>query len=89
MIKKSLPIKLLLLLISWSLAWYPISQLFRNHPQFPTAFFAPLIAFNGIFRIDSLQRPIFQEITLPWLVYWAVLISMAYVIKKKHGKMGI
>jgi len=86
MIGKSLVAKIIIVLTIWSCLWIPVSNFFPDSHIFPTAVLAPLIGFNGVLKTRNWQWPILQEITLPWLAYWTVLLSALYLTAKIHDR---
>ena len=61
----------------WSGLWVPVSMLFQSHPHFPSALISPVFGVVCVLHPGALDRHsnLFAEVTLPFLVYWLVLVG--------------
>ena len=61
------------------LSWVPLSFLFQNNPHLPIplfSIFAPVMGFFTIFHAGAWRGNEFSELTLPWLVFWLVILGI-------------
>lgn len=66
--------------IVWTLLWIPISFLFPQNPHFLFGLFSPLMGFIAVFDSGGWSGNTFSEVTLPWLVFWFVLIGVNGIV---------
>jgi hypothetical protein len=69
----------------WCALWVPVSFLFQQNPHFPFALIAPVAGLCALGDRNAWDPSgnEFHELTLPWLVFWLVLVLIWFVAWKK------
>ena len=73
----------------WCVAWIPLSFLFQQNPHAPVfALLAPVVGFLSVFTTAGWSENLFQEVTLPFLVFWGGIGIMVRLTPKSKPRVG-